>query len=835
MSSLLDEGVGESIGYAVRGESRQSASTRIMVMTDGVLLNMLRSDPELKGYDVVILDEFHERGVGSDTCLALLREVQCSFNEGLKVVVMSATLLGDDDEGNNESGESMQYKLIKVLGGKDKCSVLQSEGRKYPISIQYSSRMSPPLRAIMRDGRLLVQTMADAIEEGIARAPEKGDVLAFLPGAKEIRKTVQELQSRKLDVDIFPLYGALPKAEQDRAIYKNQNRRRVIVSSPIAEASLTIEGVTCVVDSGLQRQPKFDSNTGLPHLVTVPCSKDSVVQRAGRAGRTREGHCIRLFSEIEHGNLARHATPEIHSSDLAPTALLLTEWGCTCPDEIIHDLFFVDSPPEDSLMKAYQMLVDLGAIEQYKLPNEKKRRYRVTKHGDLIASLPTHPRFATSIIKAAEMGEIELAAAVTAAALTEDVVAWRKESNLAFNIRDLLREGPNTYNGKQLVNFASRLSAEAKSAVLNAMVSSEMLSEVVERAGHALLFGFVDLIAQRKSEASYGGSTYMLSLGKSARLDDKPDEGEYVIVIDTSTGDDGKTRIRSYCKIDASVLRDVASEQDEVYTVASKGYEVRKRKVVKVGSLILSSSTLPSASSEEVIETLLDAIETLGGVTGLLSLQSKKNMSEIEELLERFNLARQTPSHFEWPACFASIDAIKRGSSNANDEVIVLDMIEPWLGAATSLKGLDLLSILTSQLSSEQHYELDNFYPTKIIAPDGSSIPIKYKSETGPVAMAKLQQFFGQQESPSIGPPGNTIPVSLSLLSPSGKPLAETIDLPFFWKETYPSVRAEMRGRYPKHPWPEDPLTAVATRMTKKQSMKSIGGTEAEKRKERRK
>ena len=834
MSSLLDQDIGESIGYAIRGESRQSASTKIRVMTDGVLLNMLRDDPELKGVDVVILDEFHERGVGSDTCLALLREVQCSLKEGLKIVVMSATLLGDDNEnGDYDNEESMQSRLIQLLGGTDNCSVLQSEGRQYPIRIQYAPRTSPPLRALMRDGKLLVQTMTDAIEEGIAKAPEKGDVLAFLPGAKEIRKTVQELQSRKLDVDIFPLYGALPKAEQDRAIYKTQNRRRVIVSSPIAEASLTIEGVTCVVDSGLQRQPKYDSNTGLPHLVTVPCSKDSAVQRAGRAGRIREGYCLRLFSEMEHGNLSRHTMSEICSTDLVPTVLLLTEWGYTCANEMMNG-FFLDSPPEESLTKAYQILTDLGAIEQYKLPNEKQKRYRVTKHGDLIASLPTHPRFATAIIKAADMGELELATAVTAAALTEDVVAWKKESNLGFNIRDLLNEGPNTYNGKQLINFASRLSVEAKSAVLNAMMSSERSSEVAERAGQALLFGFVDLIAQRKGDASYGGSTYMLSLGKSARLDGKPDEREYVIVIDTSTGDDSKTRIRSYCKIDASILRDVASEHDEVYTVASKGYEVRKRKVVKVGSVILSSSTLPSASSEETTEALCDAIETLGGVAGLLSLQPKKIMAEIEEFLDRISLAQQNSSDLEWPACFASIDAIKRGSGSANDEAIVLDMIEPWLGAASSLKGLDLLSILNSQLSSEQHYELDNFYPTKIVAPDGSSIPIQYKSETGPVAMAKLQQFFGQQESPRIGK-DNTIPVSLSLLSPSGKPLAETIDLPFFWKETYPSVRAEMRGRYPKHPWPEDPLTAVATKMSKKQSMASFGGVEPDKRKKRRK
>ena len=380
MSKLIGQPVvGDSVGYAIRGESRQSPNTSILVMTDGVLLNMLREDPELNGYDTVILDEFHERGVGSDTALALLRVVQQAYRPDLRIVVMSATLLGDPTAGNDE--ESTGSKLLKILGV-DSCNVLRSEGRQYPVTIQHSQRSSPRHGSFLRDTKLLVETIAGAIKEGLIKAPGKGDVLAFLPGAKEIKRVIKELSGLE-DVVVLPLYGTMPKHEQDRAIFRDisDRRRRIIISSPIAEASLTIEGVTCVVDSGLRRQPRYDANTGLPHLITVACSQDSAVQRAGRAGRTREGHCIRIFSEVECDKLPQHSTPEILSTDLVPTVLLLSEWGCTSANEIYDDLPFLDPPPKDALMKAYQMLLDLGALEEFRLTNDKKKRYRVTDHG----------------------------------------------------------------------------------------------------------------------------------------------------------------------------------------------------------------------------------------------------------------------------------------------------------------------------------------------------------------------------------------------------------------------------------------------------------------------
>ena len=629
MSSLIQQPVGDSVGYAIRGESRQSSKTQVLIMTDGVLLNMLQKDPELNGYDTVILDEFHERGVNGDVALALLREVQMNYRPDLNIIVMSATLLGDvDEEADESNNESAGAKLLRVLGGKENCNVLRSDGRQYPITIKYAAddRTGPFLSVLRRDTKLLVNTMADAIEDGLSKAPNEGDILAFLPGAKEIRRVVNEIKSRGAfrDVDVFPLFGTLPKSEQDDAIYRgDSSRRRVIVSSPIAEASLTIDGVTCVVDSGLQRQPKYDVNTGLPHLITVSCSKDSVIQRAGRAGRQSEGYCIRLFPETDFNKMQQHAVPEIMSTDLVPTALLLSEWGCTSANEILDDMPFVDSPPEDALKRAYSMLVDLGALEDYKVPNTRKRRYRVSNHGRHVVKMATHPRFATAIVRSGGQ-KAQLVSVIIAAALMDGDELPRKgrESNLSISIRNVLKEGSASFVGKSLLNFAARISEDARSAVSDALTTNDIAIDEVT-TGTALLPGFIDLIAKRKGDASYGGSRYELSLGQSARLDDRRDASEYILVIDTSTGDDGKTRIRSYVDIESSTLRDVSKEVDEVYVVESKGYEVRARKTTKVGSLVLSSVPLPSPSAEKVTELLLDTIDDIGGVTALLSLQSK--------------------------------------------------------------------------------------------------------------------------------------------------------------------------------------------------------------------
>ena len=841
MAALLGEPVGHTVGYAIRGESVQSSSTRILVMTDGVLLSQLKQDPELVGIQFVLLDEFHERGVASDTALALVRESQDCFRPDLKIIVMSATLLGNvimdphsnkagaHQQGSEEVMESAATKLVRVLGGPDECQVLQSDGRQFPITVQWANDLQwngnsrfQPLGSLMRDRRQLVEVMCHAIEQGVSRAPASGDVLAFLPGAAEIRRTISRLEERNdlRDIEIVPLYGALSKKEQDYAIYcpPNSHRRRVIVSSPIAEASLTLQRVTCVVDSGLCRTPKCDVDTGMPRLVTTRCSQASARQRAGRAGRVQEGLCIRIYNEAEfETNFLEHAPPEIMSTDLSPTILLLADWGCSSIQQILHEVPFVDLPEKALVRKAVHLLVDMKILE-----DRDDERLVVTPEGRKVSAIPAHPRFANSIVRARK-NPCDLAAALSVAFLMDGETGVRgggydskNSADLSYQVRHLF-ETSKVEDKKALLRYASRIGKDCMNCVESVLTGDIPLKEVISRIGPVMIPGFVDLIAERKGDSSYGGSAYMLSLGRSARLDDIQDGPEFIVVLETTTGDDGKARIRSFASVSKETLLDMAEEKDVVFTVPSRGHEVRARRVLGVGSLELRSSPLPTPSGEEVCRVLKRTIRDLGGVHAFLIQSASADKRDlILEFCNKIRLATSLSTHEEWPDFVAALDAEAKGEATEDQSSSLEELVEPWLASAGSLKKLDLYQILTSHLSMDLVQHLEKYYPSRLEAPDGSKIPVKYSSYP-PTASGKLQQFFGATESPTVGPPENSIAVSLSLLSPSGKTLAQTIDLPFFWKESYPSVRAEMRGRYAKHPWPEDPLTAVATRQTKKQ------------------
>jgi ATP-dependent helicase HrpB len=861
MASILNQSPGQTVGYAVRGDakiSKQQGVTCITVVTDGVLLNRLREDPVLSGIDAIVFDEFHERGVGSDTALALAVEVQRSVRPDLRLVVMSATLFDDSD------GES---NLFRTLGGDEQCRVLVSDGRMYPIDIQWANTSTskrgtyPPLGVLMQSRKDLVRTMCDAIEEALRIAPAKGDILAFLPGAKEIELTIKELKTNRLvnnnKAEILPLYGAMPKEKQDYVIFPSPNnnnnnqprRRRVIVSSPIAEASLTLEGVTCVVDSGLRREARCDLDTGMPRLVTTKCSKASARQRAGRAGRLQEGLCLPLFSQNEYEvKFLDHSPPEIRNTDLLPTLLLLSDWGCSRPADILQDMPFVDPPPEAALHKAYETLVFLQALEKTSNDNDSDGRYILTELGRAIAKLPTHPRLATAIVRAADTSSREtLAAAVIAAFfldgddnnVTKGGGGGRRDADLVSRIRTLLLENSSTsFASKSVLQYAGRISDNAREAVLSVMLdisnNPSKIRELTSVVGEALLPGFIDLVAERKGGASYGGSTYMLSLGRSVRLDgvradyaNSHAAPDYIVVAETSTGDDDIARIRSFAGVGIDALHQVATYQEVAFTVPSRGYEVRARRSLMVGSsLELESTPLAKPSAAEVTKILMEVIRSLGGVrTALLqNTMSKKKTIDVEGLRERVRLAASlsNPISEEWPCCFAALDALDHGTATRADTEATERLVEPWLASAGSLKGVDMLQVLQGALSTTQRMQLKRDFPLHIQAPDGTQIPISYNAAGSngiPTASAKLQQFFGTTESPCVGPPGNgngnRVPVLLSLLSPAGKLLAQTRDLPFFWRETYPAVRAEMRGRYAKHPWPEDPMNATPTRQTK--------------------
>ncbi|KAI2514119.1 ATP-dependent helicase C-terminal [Fragilaria crotonensis] len=806
MAHLLYEKPGGRIGYAIRGETRQSEETQVLVVTDGVLLNMLREDPELGGVATIILDEFHERSVGMDTALALSRETQRIWNPSLRIVVMSATLLG---EGQTEE------RLLHVLGGNDNCEVIRSEGRQYPIEVKWSvqgKNRVQTLGALLASRHLLTQTMCDAIEEALKCS--HGDILAFLPGVAEINRVVNELRDRRVPADVYPLYGSLSRDLQDQVIFPPPNvPRRVIVSSPIAEASLTLERVTCVVDSGLKREPRCDLDTGMPRLVTTRISKAAAKQRAGRAGRVQQGLCLRIYSESEHENqFSEHSPPEIASTDLSPTVLLLADWGCSSIGEICEDLPFVDAPSDKSLNKAIQLLVDLKALER------TGDRFMITPHGRVVAKMPTHPRFATAIAKADRRN---LAAVVSAAFLMGEENGNRvvDGADLVPRVRNLFQGGFSGNTG--LLEFATRISKEARQSVQEIMDDKASSLDVSNALGESLLPGFVDLVAQRKSDASYGGSSYMLAVGRSARMDGVHDAAEFVVVVDTSTGDDGIARIRSFAAIGREKLLGAAVERDSFFTVPSRGHEVRACRLLEIGAIELSSLPLPTPSTDQITAVLKDAIRASGGVhAALVQTLPKDRATKLNDLRGRVRLAQKLSSISDWPRCFDALNVQQAGLASKDDAFELESLVEPWLGAARSLKDVDLHAALLGCMNPQQRRVLDSEFPSEIEAADGSLLSISYAGEN-PSVSAKLQQFFGTLNSPTVGPPNNCIPVTITLLSPAGKPLAQTVDLPFFWKEVYPSVRAEVRGRYPKHPWPEDPISAIPTRLTKAQEAAS--------------
>eukprot|EP00559_Dactyliosolen_fragilissimus_P008279 CAMPEP_0184859604 /NCGR_PEP_ID=MMETSP0580-20130426/4596_1 /TAXON_ID=1118495 /ORGANISM="Dactyliosolen fragilissimus" /LENGTH=999 /DNA_ID=CAMNT_0027356339 /DNA_START=198 /DNA_END=3193 /DNA_ORIENTATION=+ len=892
MSNLLSEKIGETVGYTMRDETVVSSNTRITVMTDGVLLQMLRRDPTLEGeatsrantknrkVDVIIFDEYHERGINADLALSLCREIQSQLRPDLRIIVMSATLSGGDLElrlrhvlgmedrnghemnvdGNhddNNDNKDSQYN-------QDQCGLVRSEGRGFPISTRYyvnrdKRSMYTPLKALASDRRKLVNILTNCIETVLsAKNSDGGDFLVFVPGAPEVRFLVSKLRDifpeRKSAIDVFPLYGNLPRSQQDDALHKpsiqrdsNGNiltisKQRIIVSTPIAEASLTLPDVTCVIDSGLKREPSIDPNTGMSRLLTVPCSQSSAIQRAGRAGRVREGTCWRIYNERDYLNtMCEHSKPEIQCADLSYLILLLLEWGYGSIAEILgndNDLVgipFVTPPPTDSLDRAFSLLEKLGAIEKVigcsngaikggdNLNDKNNQRFRLSKLGQEVVKIPCHPRLAITVAHAQMNDDYSLLSCAAAAAYLLDNDSGSKsgrsggnDPNLSNRISHLLSSGQSTaIYSSSLLSYAKRLGIRDFNNGIDQLTSSMVSSTL----GVALLPGYTDLIARKGGGASYGGTSYLLSNGKTARLDSS-DGPEFVIVIETSSGDDGIIRIRTFVSIDKDALKALAKGQEEVYVVAGKGHEVRARKLLKIGELELSTMPIAVPPSDLIVDTLIKAIRELGGVgPALMRYASKKERTMIDELRQRVYMASNSSENNhnlvsnDIPSFFEALDASLKGNSTSRDETILEEVMKPFLSVTTSLQKLDVMEILRSAIPPSVVCQLEQHFPENIEAPDGSYIPVSYIGGV-PTASAKLQQFFGTDNTPTVGYNTKRMPVKLLLLSPASKVLAETMDLPFFWKEVYPSIRAEMRGRYNKHPWPEDPISADPTRKT---------------------
>ncbi len=743
LAQQLGEEPGQTVGYRMRAESKSGPQTRLEVVTEGILTRMLQQDAELQGVSLVILDEFHERSLQADLALALLLDVQQGLRDDLKLLIMSATL--------------DNARLSQLL---PEAPVVVSEGRSFPVE-----RLYQPLASHQR----LEDGVAAAVKRLLAEQP--GSLLLFLPGVAEINRVLERLTGEVAsDTDLCPLYGALPLAQQQKAIQPAApGRRKVVLATNIAETSLTIEGIRLVVDSGLERVARYDVRNGLTRLATQRISQASMVQRAGRAGRLEPGLCWHLFAKEQAERAAEHAEPDILQSDLTGFWLELLQWGCHDPAQ----LTWLDAPPAAALTAARALLRRLGATDDGD---------KLTAPGRQMAALGCEPRLAAMLVAGATLSADGLATAALLAALLEepprggqmDIGYWlsRPQANWRQRAAQLAKRLPQRA-GQVDVELAPRLLAQA----------------------------FTDRIAQRRGQ----DGRYLLAngLGAAMNQDEALSRAPWLIVPSLLQGHNSPdARILLALPVDiealaaqlpAMVMQRTAVEWDE-----EKG-TLRAWKRQQIGRLTLRAQPLAKPADEELQQALLDWVRTQG-----LAVLNWEGAAE--QLRVRLQCAQAWLPEAEWPAM---------------DEEPLLAALEQWLlpslNGVRDLRGLKQVNIaeaLSRLLDWQQKQRLDNALPTHYTVPTGSRLPIRYEAGKPPALAVRLQEVFGEQRSPMLAE--GRIPVVLELLSPAHRPLQITGDLAAFWQGAYREVQKEMKGRYPKHVWPDDPATAVPTRRTKK-------------------
>lgn len=763
MAQTLNEPPGLTIGYQIRFERRASASTRVEVLTEGILARRLQSDPELQGVGLVIFDEFHERHLHSDLALALCRDVQLGLREDLRILVMSATLDGQ--------------AVARLLGD---APIVTSAGRSHPVTVHHlSAAAQTPLP----------QAMAAAIAQALER--HGGDLLAFLPGAGEIRRT-QALLEARLDPAVFqvcPLYGDLPQAEQDRALQPGP-RRRVVLATNIAETSLTIEGITVVVDGGWSRQAQFDPGTGMSRLATVRVSQAAAEQRAGRAGRLGPGTCYRLWSLDAHAGLLPQATPEIRSADLAPLLLDLCHWGVADP----ASLTWLDPPPAAALGQARQLLQSLAALDA---------EGRITPLGRRMAALPLHPRLAHMLVRAQEL-DLAAPACDLAALLSErDLFARDAAGDLHGRLEALhdWRRRGNAAAQAWGAEAAACRRVDAAAAQYRRLLGLDGAPEAVPepaQVGLLAALAYPDRIGQRREP---GGDRYLLAQGRGARLSGRSSRQRppWLVAAQLDAGQ-GEALIHVAQPVTSELLRRHWADRIQLRERVdwdAQTQQIQAQREERLGALVLSSQPLDNPPAQAVQAALLDGLRRLGAEALPWSPAAR-------QLQARVRFLRQHLPEENWP--------------DFSDEVLLAtlaDWLAPWLDGVRSLRALaqlDLHEILLSRLDWPQRVRLDEGAPTHLVVPSGSRIRLDYEDEQAPVLAVKLQELFGLAETPRVA--WNRVPVTLHLLSPARRPIQVTRDLKNFWERTYFEVRKELKGRYPKHPWPDDPWRAPPTRGT---------------------
>ncbi len=751
MAVLLGERTGDTVGYRVRHESVVGPATRIVVVTEGILARMIRSDPALEEFGAVIFDEFHERSLHADLGLALTLHSRSVLREDLRVLVMSATLESEP--------------VADLLGG---AAVVTSEGRAHPVEILHR-----PRRPEVRLEPAVAATVRHALEA------EAGDILVFLPGAGEIRRVEGLLHD--VGADVIPLHGNLSPEQQDRAILPSRpGSRKVVLATSIAETSLTIEGVRVVVDAGLSRVPRYSPRTGMTRLATVRVSRASAEQRRGRAGRLAPGRCYRLWSAQEELALPERSVPEILEADLAPLALELAAAGVRDPNE----LRWLDPPPAAAFSEARSLLVQLGALD---------RTGALTRHGAAMNRLALHPRLAHMVMTAIELDARDTACEL-AALLTERDLLRRSDGVPDGDIRtriDLLR---GTVTRQDVDREALRRArAEVAACRRSGGVGRRQGGASTVDVGLLLALAYPDRIAQRRPGTA---GRFLLRNGLGASLDPQALSREEYLVVPELDGRRPESRILLAAPLTLAEIRewfgsDTVLEDVVEWDPGTRGVTGRRRE--RLGALVLKDAPLLSPDPGLVAGALLDGVRHEG-------IQALPWTDGARRIRERITFIRTLDPG--WPD-------VSDGALTASLE----EWLAPRLGGFTrwaDLARVDLGAALLDLLGWERRAVLDRLAPTHVVVPSGSRVPVDYTDPERPVLAVRLQEMFGLTETPRVGQ--GAVPLTLHLLSPAGRPVQVTRDLAGFWRTSYFDVRKEMKGRYPRHHWPDDPLHAEPSR-----------------------
>jgi len=794
MAFLLGEKVGETVGYQIRQDSCLSDKTRILVVTEGILTRKLQADPELNNTALVIFDEFHERSLHADLSLALCLQSQQILREDLKILVMSATL-------NTEA-------VARLL---DHAPIIQSEGRSFPVEINYLDSAIEQGSNNKNNQQQLIAALTRTVKKAIH--DHDGNCLVFLPGVKEINQLSgqikQYLESQSIsNVVIAPLHGSLSKQQQDLAIAapRDKNMRKIVLATNIAETSITIEGISCVIDSGLERMLDYSPASGMNRLKTQAISQDSAVQRCGRAGRLSAGICYRLWTAQQQPRLMKHASPEILHSDLSSLMLELANWGVTDPDEMA----WMDNPPSSACEQAKTLLQQLNAID-----NQGK----IKAHGRTMLKLGTHPRLAHMMLSAIDLGQ-PYHACLIASLLTEKDL-FLAHADKSADIHDRLhvlvqsrsshhhQHGVDHQQCKRILQTADDFFKRLKHGSQSTHHKEKHDNHV---SGLLLAYAYPDRIAKKRPG---NDARYLLSNGKGAVIPPWLQQHLHAyMVVANLDARQGEACIYLAAEVSAEQLQDYFSDniqQQEKTEWNEAAQRVEVKQTSSIGKIVLQESIVhQSKNSAAVQQCLIAAIKKMG--LDCLDWSAKANA--LKQRVECIN------HHIEHDAGLKKQlgDTPLPDFSEAHLSNTLDSWLQPHLSNENSLKQclkLDLHSLLINQLSWEQQQRIKQLAPEKISVPSGSSITIDYSDPAQPVLAVRLQEVFGLYDTPTIL--NGHCKLMMHLLSPARHPMQVTQDLNSFWQTTYHEVKKDLRGKYKRHYWPDDPFTAQATSKTKKQ------------------